>query len=313
MLKISSTIFIVGAVVFGFFVSESISLVVNTLNNLKPEIVDLSDRKPNLLVAKASTSAGLSEKKYVTKNDAVFPSVSAKSYIVADLLTGDVIASKRPDQIYPIASITKVMTAIVSEDVYGDETLVVSKEAIETYGKQGNLRVGEKYTVKEMLYPMMLESSNDAAEVLALHEDRPLFLKAMNAKAKLIGLERSEFDDASGLSPGNTSTVTDLFKLAQFVYKERQHLLEMSKLKNYSLRGKVWNNINKFKGDSYFIGGKNGYTDVALQTHFGLFKLPLEGENKYRDIAIIVLKSDEAVNDTRKIISHLNKNVYFER
>ncbi|MFT5179741.1 MAG: D-alanyl-D-alanine carboxypeptidase (penicillin-binding protein 5/6) [Candidatus Paceibacteria bacterium] len=317
MRNIFGGVLIITAISLGFFVSvvadKGIHIVMNSFESFKPNIAVFTRDSTELLIAKANTEINFSSKTYITKNNVDFPKVSAKSFIVADLDTGDIIASKKPDQVYGIASITKLMTAITSEDTYKDDDVVtVSQLALMTYGKQGNFKIGEEYEVKDMMYPLLLESSNDAAEVLARHENRTQFISSMNDKAEDLGLVYTKFSDASGLSPGNRSTVSDLFKLSQYIFENRSHLYDITKINSYSVKGKTWYNINRFKGDDNFLGGKNGYTDLANQTHLGLFRLPLEGDSGYRNIAIIVLQSNGAVRDTRDIISHLNKNVYYE-
>ena len=286
--------------------------VKNMVAQVRPITFESAQGGPEVIVRDVIESDEDSEKKYIVLNNAKVPKVTARSYIVADIETGDVIISERPKQVYPIASLTKLMTAMVAEELYGnDEDVVVSQTAIDTYGAQGHLKKLENYTVEELLYPLLLESSNDAAEALALIGDRKAFIAGMNGKAKSLGLNLTEYDDASGLSMENTSTVRDLFKLVQYIYKYRSYLFDITQLKSYELRDKTWFSNNRFKNDREYIGGKNGYTDEAHHTHIGLFRLPLDENGGYRDIAIILLRGEASEKDTRAFIKYLKDNVRY--
>jgi hypothetical protein len=101
---------------------------------------------------------------YRTLGSAKVPRLSAQSYLIADLDTGDIILEKDKDVVRPIASITKLMTAIVSLEVVNQfRETTISDEAEDTYGAQGGVRAGQTMMVRDLLYPLLLSSSNDAA------------------------------------------------------------------------------------------------------------------------------------------------------
>ena len=109
------------------------------------------------------------------------PKISATSYLVGDLNTGEIIISKNQNTILPMASISKLMTAIVTEDFSKNEEYTeISKKALATNGKNGELKLGEKIKVGDLIYPLLLESSNDAAEALAEYFGRDNFISKMN-------------------------------------------------------------------------------------------------------------------------------------
>jgi lipoprotein-anchoring transpeptidase ErfK/SrfK len=249
---------------------------------------------------------------YTTKLGAKFPKITAKAYIVADLESGDIISSYAERVPLPIASLTKMMTALVSlETINQYQEAKVSKTAFATYGAQGNLQTGEKIKTSDLLYPLLLESSNDAAEVLAEFAGRKPFIKNMNDKAASIGLLNTSFEDPSGLSKNNVSTAEDLFKLVKYIYKYKSYIFEITKLKDYSSETHTWYSNSKFRNDENYLGGKNGYTDDADYTLTTLVELPL-GEFKERKIAIILLDSQKTTEkDTRAIILYLLNNVYY--
>jgi|AntRauTorckE6833_2_1112554.scaffolds.fasta_scaffold03333_6 D-alanyl-D-alanine carboxypeptidase len=255
---------------------------------------------------------------FLYENSSDFPTVTSESYLVVDLDSGQMIRQKNQDSIYSIASLTKLLTALVSlETLNQDDETKVSYSAVNTYGGQGNLYSGQKIKIFDLLYPLLLESSNDAAEVIAEHNKREVFLENMNGKARSIGLFDSHFYDPSGLSQYNISTVTDLFKLVQYIYQEQKGIFQITKLRDYELDDNKWFSNSRFRNDDRYYGGKNGYTDEALYTLVSIFDLPLvEGrddlESNDRRIAIILLKGMETEDDTRAIISWLLDNIYYQ-
>lgn len=240
-----------------------------------------------------------------------FPQVSSKAYLVADLNTGEIIASENRDVVYPIASLSKLMTALVSlETVNQYSEALVSWSAVSTYGKQGGLLSGERVAVGDLLYPLLLESSNDAAEVIAEHAGRNFFIKNMNDKAESIGIYNTSFEDPSGLSENNISTAEDLFKLTKYINQYKNYIFSVTTEKEYKIEGHTWFNNSKFRNDETYRGGKNGYIAAAKHTLISTFDLPLEEFGKRR-VAIVVLQSDDATKDTRAILLYLLENVFY--
>lgn len=250
---------------------------------------------------------------YSTKKGAKFPKITSKAYMVADLDSGNVITSYAEKVPYPIASLSKMMTALVSlETVNQYKETKVSKTAYGTYGDQGSLRAGEKIKTSDLLYPLLLESSNDAAEVLAEFAGRNTFIKNMNDKAASIGLFNTKFEDPSGLSKNNVSTAEDLFKLASYIFKYKSYIFEITKLRDFTneKHTHTWYSNSRFRNDENYLGGKNGYTDEANHTLVTMVELPL-GEFQKRKIAIVLLNSEKTEPDARAIILYLLKNVYY--
>jgi hypothetical protein len=248
---------------------------------------------------------------YSTKAGAKFPKVTAKSYLVADLESGAIITAYGEKIQLPIASLSKMMTALVSLETLNQyQETTVSRAAFGTYGAQGNLLTGEKIKISNLLYPLLLESSNDAAEVLAEFAGRNTFIKNMNDKAISIGLKNTSFEDPSGLSKNNVSTAEDLFKLARYIFKYKSYIFEITKLKDYTQGKHTWYNNSKFRNDKNYLGGKNGYTDEAHHTLVTMVELPL-GEFEKRKIAIVILNAEKTEPDARAIILYLLNNVYY--
>ncbi len=248
---------------------------------------------------------------YLVNSSRSRPNVSALSYLVADMDSGDILMEKSRGMVLPIASISKLMTSLVSLDAINQySTTTISKTAYETYGNAGMLREGEKILTGELLYPLLLESSNDAAEALAEFYGRKLFIRRMNDKAKAIGLQATSFEDPSGLSENNVSNAEDLFKLTRYIYNYKHFIFELTKKKTYQGLSHTWNNPNHFRSLEAYVGGKNGYTDEAGRTGIALFSLPLS-EFENRTVVVILLKSNDRDGDIRSILNYLTQNITY--
>lgn len=251
------------------------------------------------------------------------PNLSAESFIVADVDTGEIIAESQADVVRPIASLTKLMTALVSIEMVDQNKITrISERAIDTYGRQGGLRAGEEIALGNLLFPLLMESSNDAAEAVAEFRGRELFLENMNHKATAIGMNSTHFDDPSGLSEKNVSTARDLFLLIQEVDQTSDYILYISRQRQHRVTGQgvgmsagrahTWYNNSKFLGDNGYLGSKNGYTDEAGHTLISVFELPL-ADFETRRVAIILLDSAGVVSDVRAVTLYLLQNVEFVR
>jgi len=257
------------------------------------------------------SSENISQNFYFIKDTNKKPKVEAEAYYVGDLDTGEIILEKNQEKIFSIASVSKLMTATVSKEIQNQtEVTKVSKKALATYGENGDFYLNEKIKVGELIYPLLLESSNDAAEIIAENSGRDLFIKKMNEKAKNLELLNTTFEDPSGLSPGNKSTALDLFKFSKYLKKEMPNLLQASVLKSYKNKTHVWFSNSQFLDIPGYQGGKRGYTDEAKETAVSLFTLPL-GEKGYRNIGIVILRSTDRSKDVKSLLSYLNKNVYY--
>ncbi|TYP77810.1 serine hydrolase [Paenibacillus methanolicus] len=196
---------------------------------------------------------------------------NAQATSLIDVESGRILYSEDGDKPMLIASLTKIMTAIVAIE-HGKLTdkVKTSKRAAGKEGSSIYLKLGEEMTLEEMLYGLMLRSGNDAATAIAEHVggSEEGFVYLMNEKAKMIGLMNSQFMNPSGLDQkGHYSTANDLAKLTAYamhnpVFKE----IVKTKGKLASGRDYKWMNKNKmlnmYEGAD---GVKTGYTKAALR------------------------------------------------
>ncbi|MEO8637425.1 MAG: serine hydrolase [Candidatus Taylorbacteria bacterium] len=260
--------------------------------------------------------AGADEKNLIKKIEESLPKkielkTTAFSYVAADLDSGEIFLEKNKDEVLPIASVTKLVTAYVSlQNLKQDEIITIPKSATDTYGETGELKSGEKIRVGDLLYPLLFESSNDAAETLARIHGRVAFLDAMNEAVLAMGATHTAFSDASGLSPRNTSTSLDLFKIAEFIYKKEKIIFDITKLSSYTTKTHTWTNSALFLRVPSYLGGKNGYTDEADRTAVSLWNIPQKnGVN--RNVVVVVLKSEDRNTDIAAIVNYLAENFTF--
>jgi len=303
--KIKLTSWIIFSVLIGIFLASSVLSIFKNENIFQPK-----NNQASVVQIIAPETAKL-QYFYINKDINGQPKVSAGAFLVGDLNTGEVILAKNQDQKLPIASISKLMTALVAKEITTPGNIAqVSKTALATSGKNGELKLGEKINTADLIYPLLLESSNDAAEVLALHFGRDDFISKMNQEAEKLKMSGTSYEDPSGLSPNNQSTASDIFKLAGYLMQQQPELLKITTQRSYSNKKHSWSNISQFLGEDGYGGGKSGYTDVAKQTVVSIFSLPL-GKTSYRPIAITLLQSSDCHKDVESILKYLKKNIYY--
>ncbi len=200
---------------------------------------------------------------------------TAKSTIVMDMDSGRILYEKNANEQRLIASITKIMTATVAiENGDLNKEITIGEEVLKMYGSNIYVELGEKMTLKNLLYGLLLRSGNDAAVVIAnnVAKDEESFVEMMNKKAKELGMKNTIFRNSHGLDEEtkNYSSAKDMAILSSYantlpVYKE------ISKTKKWTVQSDkksyVWNNRNKLLYSyKYTTGGKTGYTPKAGRT-----------------------------------------------
>jgi D-alanyl-D-alanine carboxypeptidase (penicillin-binding protein 5/6) len=152
------------------------------------------------------------------------PPVQATAYIVVNPVTGETLAQRAPDRELPMASTTKIMTAlIVLERADLDQVLNVPPAAVTVGGSTGHLVAGEGVSVRNLLTALLVASGNDAAVTLAqgVAGSQERFVDLMNRKARELGLTETHFSNPHGLdAPGHHSSVRDLVTLAQVAMRD---------------------------------------------------------------------------------------------
>lgn len=232
--------------------------------------------------------------------------LTAMSYSMTDLETGEAIMEKAGDRLLPIASITKLVTAVVARRMIDpDDAVEITSTVLRTEGDTGKLRLNEKIKVKDLLYPLLMVSSNDAAEALARHYDsihwRGEFIREMNNWANSIGAYRTYFRDPSGISPNNLSTADDISVIAKWILENDPDIFDITLMKAKSIRSHTWVNPTHFLNLAEYLGGKNGYTPEADRTSVSLFAI---GVPK-KIYSIVLLGSTQRDADTLMMLNEV--------
>lgn len=212
---------------------------------------------------------------------------SAQAEIAMELSTGTVLTENNAQARLPMASTTKILTAIILiEDCDLDEEITVPDEAVGVEGSSIYLKNDEKIDIRDLLYGLMLRSGNDSAAALAIHHSGSIekFATVMNERAKKIGAEHSNFKNPSGL-PDNEhyTTAFDLCTIACYAMKN-EVFKEIVSTTNYVGKYKNFVNKNKilYKYESA-NGIKTGYTLKAGRC------LVSSAEKNGMDIVCVVL------------------------
>ncbi len=200
---------------------------------------------------------------------------TAYEYVLMDMDSGRVLASKNKDSPRLIASITKIMTAIIAienKDIH--EIITVDESISNSYGSGIYITIGEQISLQDLLYGLMLRSGNDAAQMIATYiaGSEDAFVEMMNNKAHSLGMRNTIFYNASGLDTdtiGNKSTAYDMAILTSYAMKNEIYKT-IVKTKKYitktNLKTYIWHNKNKLLSLDYITGGKTGYTKRAKRT-----------------------------------------------
>lgn len=215
--------------------------------------------------------------------------------------------AKNENSILPIASLTKLMTALVVLENYDlSKETIVSEKAVAQEGEQGLLEAGQTLSVRNLLYITLIESSNDAAYALAEIIGTDRFLSLMNTAAKNIGLKNTYFVDATGLDSGSYSSVSDLKILAEYLLKNYPldwGVTSIKELDLYFSNGQLHHrlmNTNQLLGViPGIVAGKTGWTTEAK----GCFIVVRQNQQKDGFIINIVLGSDDRDYDMEKMIN----------
>lgn len=224
-------------------------------------------------ITKRAPSRSRTVAKAAPTNDWTSLAVQSSAFLVQDQTTGAVLLEKNSGSVQPIASITKLMTAMVTLDArLGlDEVLTITDEDLDTLkGTRSRLRVGTHLTREEMLRLALMSSENRAASALGRNYPggRTAFIAAMNQKAAALGLNDTRFEDSTGLTSANVSSPRDLARLVDAAHQYpliREFSTTPSGEFDIAGRSLHFNNTNSLvKSPSWEIGlSKTGYISEA--------------------------------------------------
>jgi D-alanyl-D-alanine endopeptidase (penicillin-binding protein 7) len=252
-------------------------------------------------------------------------SVDAKVAFVRELGAADATLAYHTKIFWPIASITKLMTAVVAEETLGENAkITITDTALAVEGVAGDLRAGERYTSWDLIKAMLTVSSNDAAEALAQAYDKTVltpeefnsalskhayFVAKMNEKARDLDMPDTSFGDPSGLSMTNQSTAGDLYKLVMYISQRYPDLWKITRNKTNAIadiikgRRQALTSINAFSATTDFIGGKTGHTDFSGDNLISIFNY------QGKQYMFLVFGAEDRFAETRKLVDWLKQHL----
>ncbi|WP_126427400.1 D-alanyl-D-alanine carboxypeptidase family protein [Brevibacillus marinus] len=235
------------------------------------------------------------------------PDVSAQAAAMIDVASGRMLYEKNAEQKMRIASLTKIMTAIVAIESGNLRDIVrVPDSAVGIEGSSIYLKKGERLTLEDLLYGLMLRSGNDAAVAIAEHVGGSLegFVYMMNEKAAMIGMSDTHFMNPHGLDDSNQhySTARDMAKLSAYALKNPEfQKIVATRLKNIPWEGEEWDRrlLNKNKLLTLYKGAdgiKTGYTRLAKRC------LASSATRDGRQLAVVTLDAPDDWNDAMSLL-----------
>ena len=227
--------------------------------------------------------------------------VEAPIFMAADLGNNHIFSSRGTTEKIHITSLTKLMTALIATEYIDIDQITTLPD-------------GTRSSIYRLLFPLLLESSDEAAEAIAKHYSpgRKKFINNMNEKALSLGMINTSFSDPSGISEENVSTAEDMFMLTKYIYNNRSFLFNITSEKfrgdaYEKINFKEWNNLNFFVEDKNFFGGRTALDENSPQANISVFKLDV-GDIK-RPIVIMVLNSSDAKKDSEAILTYVLKEL----
>ena len=252
------------------------------------------------------------------------PEISALSYLGAYLGEGGetmILAEKNSEDLLPMASLTKLMTAIVVYKNYNLEDEITMDQKVNDWADSSKRFIpGTSFKTSELLRALLIESNNDAAMALAGKMGLDNFLSAMNKEAQELGIITTYYDNPVGIDPSsqkeiiNYSTAEELLILARVIINNYPEILEITSLPQYDIKtASVGYNHTAISTDKFLtgenekllcqgeplkiLGGKTGSTDLSKKN----LLLITEPPNKVGHLITIILSADDNFEETKKL------------
>ena len=269
----------------------------------------LAQSMPVEPIPKSTTQAGLSLSAGAAIS--VFVDSSGNEYVLLE---------KDKDIRLPIASVTKLMTALVASEIFSpDEAITLSENAVAVKGASGKYIAGDSFVVKDATHALLISSHNEIAVAMAEKIGTSEFVRRMNEKAEKLGLENTHFINPVGVDPDpgsediNYSTASDIYKLLRYIFENRADIfsiLEKSSYEFTDITGVHKITIvttNKLLDDSEValdvLGGKTGETPLAKQNLAVVSVAPSRGR-----VISVVLGSEDSFGEIREILGYIEES-----
>ncbi len=230
-------------------------------------------------------------------SDSPLPPVDARAYLVADVETGEVLVGATTTTPYPLASVTKLFVASELMTNFATTTTTITHADIAAPEPFGKLAAGEVYTMRELLFPYLIESSNDAGVAIArfgggaLQDRITAFSQRVSGPFSIV--------DTTGLSPQNVASAEALLEATRIVYRESPGVFDITRLPQYQTAYSMLVNNSPVISYPGYRGGKHGYTPEAGRTLVAIIDTPFP--DGIRPLVYIIL----GATDIRETFSQL--------
>ncbi len=258
------------------------------------------------------------------KNDIEKKIFSAEAFLVVLVQkdgTEKILTDKNKNRLLPIASISKLVTALVAREQYrAEETVTISETALQGRASSTVYHVGDRFLFSDILYPLLLASHNEIANVLAEKAGTERFVDTMNQKAQELGLRDTFFVNVSGLDTAtstdkiNISTASDVIELVRYIGRNNPDILAVTGQKEFELSdvnkkfvAKIVNTnrlVSQGNLPFHIIAGKTGETPRAKQNLVIVAEAPCAGT-----LFAVLLGSKDRFFDMEEMLDtafHLN-------
>ena len=256
------------------------------------------------------------------------------------MVDGEIVYEENSHHVQSVASISKVMTALVAIENSDIQDIVqIDQKATEQIGSSLYMHINERYTLLSLIYGLILRSGNDAAYAIANHVggNQENFVRMMNEKAKQLGMKNTTFSNPSGLDEfdsGNQSTVYDMALCMQAAMKNEIFRIITNTKQYKAENNRVWINKNRLLREyKYCNGGKTGYTTQSGKTlitsankdgmesivvsfresdYFMLHKIYHEEVNEKYKTILLIQKGEYKIKDKKIIIEEDIKTLLYK-
>lgn len=252
------------------------------------------------------------------------PDLIAGAAVIYDPERDQILFQKQHTTPFGIASITKIMTALVALERVGESELIqISADAVKTEGVEGNLVVGEHISLHDLITLMMIASSNDAATAVAEHvgsiygastfeESQQIFVRMMNETAQRLGLQETTFNNPTGLDAdekagliSNVSTAMDVARLIAYALKYpfvTSANTVSTVISQEGIEHPVLATHTLLTNETGMLGGKTGFTDFAGGALVTIAEVPL---GKLSILVVLGSTREGRFYDTEQLLTWL--------
>ena len=263
---------------------------------------------------KATSTTEVSPSNSVIKNpvrdwNVLDPEIPSEALLIQSLDDGFPFFNYGTYRVWPMASLTKLLTAIIVTEQIGLNTKIpITKTAVETEGLAGDLKSGEVYTARDLLKIMLMVSSNDAAAAFEEYwGGKEAFINTLRKKAEEIGMTQTIVSDVSGLDDNNVTTASDILKLLKYILEKDPNIISWTRLQTFPVQAtndtnsRIVTNIDPLVIDKDFLGGKTGTSPKAKENLAAVFSFGS------RRLAVIILGSSDRIKEVHDMLSWVKR------